>query len=158
MVESPRLTVIGILSGLPKPGLLMLAIAWLWGFVLTERDAPWSVLGLVTLQPSQKMLVLFTSTVLVGAYPFSAYLLFWLTAPRFRRIRLVALAYLLSTLSVFCLCFLIVEPYIPPPGGLVKSEFCLDWGARPPAIRFDSARVVGGPCFRLAIETMAGPG
>jgi hypothetical protein len=155
-VDSPRLTVMGILKGLPKPGLLMLGIAWLWGFVLTERDAPWGILGLVTLQPSDKFLVLFTSTVLVAAYPFSAYLLHWLTEPRFRQIRWVALAYLLSTLSVISLLFLIVEPYIPPPGGLVKRELCIDWVSRPPAIRFDSARVVGGPCFRLAIETVGG--
>lgn len=155
-IDSPRLSFMGIIKGLPKPGLLMLAIAWLWGGLLTQSDAPWNILGIIKLSPSEKFVMLFTSTFLIAAYPFSEYFLFWMTAPRFQRIRWVVLGHLLSVISSIGILFLVVEPYIPPPGGLAKSEICIDWVSRPPAIRFDSSRVMGGPCFRLAIETIEG--
>ena len=134
----------------------MFSLALLWLFGITDDESSLSILGIVTLAPDEKGIVFATLAVLVAAYPFVNLLLDAMRSYCTRRVRRMWLAYALSTLSVCCLIFIIIEPYLPPPGsGESKLEVCLDWGSRPPVIRFDRSRVVGGPCFKLAVETLA---
>lgn len=151
----PSCSASGLWASIPKPGLAVLALLWLFGF--TDDESSFSLLGgIVTLAPAEKGIVFATLAVLVVTYPFINLILDALRRHCTRRVRRVTLAYALSTLSVLGLLFIIIEPYLPPPGsGESKLQVCLDWGSSPPMIRFDRSRVVGGPCFKLAVETLA---
>ena len=59
---------------------------------------------------------------------------------------------LLMLCSSLGLLFLIILPAIPEPGVEKIHEVCLDLASR--TIRFDRAKVVGGPCFSFGLTTV----
>ena len=126
----------------------MLALAFVLLFVVTGRDQPF-----LTLMPDEKVMIFATMLFIVAIYPAMTFLIHACTP----RVQLRALAYVLSTMSVLALLFLIILPYLPEPGSEYSVAVCLDWGSTPPALRFDATKVKGGPCLSLGVETIAMP-
>jgi hypothetical protein len=138
----------------PLPALSLLALAWLYAYGVTAADAPLSLAGL-TLQPREKLILLLVCTALFVVYPLYTSCLAWLATDGARRLFLHLVAYTLMTINVLAIIVLIVEPYLPPPGGEGSSELCFDLSA--PAVRFDRKAVALGPCFRFDVAFVGSP-